>query len=211
MIRNGLARRMKLPEVDPTGVAMSENSEAISIGPRQLPLPPQDLDIDWRDSGELIVVGIAGRGPVRGPAVLFSAAGSILIVLGIVAVAKCWLRPSPDDIPVTAGVWSLAGVMWVLAIWRGRCRTTFEINQNTLRVALVVPLIGAIRVREFVRAAIRNIEVNRRLPRSLFEPPVSRLQIEERAGARHWYLTGYPQHGLKWIADVLSNSLGQTL
>lgn len=190
-------------------VHLTENSQRTGDKPLQIPPPPEGLRVNWSDLDGRRVLQISGLGVNTGPALFFSVLGSICIFLGLVTLYKWLFRPDAGDIWINLGVWFVAGVFWLLALWRGRFSTAIEVTDDRLRVGVSVPMMGGWRECSLVRSEINCIRIEQEPRESMFAPSINKLRIEEKTGVSHTYLRNYPEEAIQWVADAIQMCMNQ--
>lgn len=190
-------------------VHLTENSESAGDKPLKIPTPPEGLTVNWSNTDGRRVLHISGLGINTGPAMFFSALGSICIFLGLLTLWKWLFRPQAGDIWINLGVWLAAGIFWLLALWRGRFSTVIEMTDKILRIAVSVPMMGRWRECAVARSEIDCIRIEQEPRESMFAPSIYKLRIEEKNGVSHTYLRNYPEEAIEWAADALQMCLNQ--
>ena len=188
-------------------VHLTENSQRTRDKPLQIPTPPEGLRVNWSNPDGRRVLQISGLGVNTGPALFFSAVGSICIFLGLLTLCKWLFRPDAGDIWINLGVWFVAGVFWLLALCRGRFSTVIEMTDKLLCVGVSVPMMGRWRECSVARSEIDCIRIEQEPGESMFAPSIYKLRIEEKNGTSHTYLRNYPEEAIQWAADAIQMSL----
>jgi len=177
--------------------------------PLNIPPPQEGLRAKWSNPDGRQVLHISGLGVNSGPAMIFSAPGSICIFLGLLTLWKWLFRPHAGDIWINLCVWFVAGVFWLLALWRGRFSTVIEMTDDRLRVGVSVPMMGRWRECSLARSEIGCIRIEQEARENMFAPSIYKLRIEEKNGVSHTYLRNYPEEAIRWVADAIGMSLEQ--
>lgn len=190
-------------------VHLSENSKCAGDEPLHIPPPPEGLRASSSNRDGRRVLHISGLGVNTGPALFFSVLGSICIFLGLLTIYKWLFRPDAGDIWINLGVWFVAALFWLLALWRGRFSTVIEMTDKLLCVGVSVPMMGRWRDCSIARSEIDCIRIEQEPRESMFAPSIYKLRIEEKNGASHTYLRNYPEEAIQWVADAIQMSLNR--
>lgn len=190
-------------------VSVNDTSERAGDEPLHIAPPPEGLRVSWSNPDGRHVLRISGLGVNTGPALFFSVLGSICIFLGFLTLYKWLFRPDAGDIWINLGVWFLAGVFWLLAVWRGRFSTVIEMTDDRVRIVVSVPMLGRWRECAVARSAIDRIRIEQEPRESMFAPSIYKLRIEEKNGVSHTYLRNYSEEAIQWVAEAIRMSLNR--